>query len=206
MDACMQLSRARRLLGTALLALTVAGPVQAEPRDYRIDPEHFTIAFRIDHLGYADMTGLFLKGSGSFVYDETTRSLKSGRVVVAADSVFTNHTARDRHVRDSDFLDAGRHPEIVFEADSFTPSGDEAGRLHGRLDGRLTLLGQTRPVTLEVVLNKAATYPFGHRRHTLGVSARTVIKRSEWGMDYGVARGMVGDEVTLDFGFEALRQ
>ncbi len=122
-------------------------------------------------------------------------------MVVKADSVFTNHGARDKHVRDSDFLDAKAHPEIVFEATGFEPGADGSGTL----SGRLTLLGQTHPVTLYVRLNKAGDYPFGHRKHTLGISASTTIKRSQWGMDYGVDRGMVGDEVKLNFEIEALR-
>ena len=60
-------------------------------------------------------------------------------------------------------------------------------------------------VVLDVTLNKAATYPFGHRKHTLGISARTTIERSRWGMDYGISRGMVGDAVELCFELEAMR-
>jgi polyisoprenoid-binding protein YceI len=196
----------RRLLAAGVfLAAASAGQAWAEPRTYTIDPDHFAIGFQIDHLGYADVIGMFLKGSGSFVYDETTRTLSSGRVVVAADSVFSNHKARDRHVRDSDFLDADRHPEIVFEATAFETVMENGGRLDGRLSGTLTLLGQTHPVILEVSLNKAATYPFGHRKHTLGISARTTLQRSQWGMSYGVNNGMVGDEVLLSFEFEAMR-
>ena len=196
----------RRLLAAGVfLAAASAGQAWAEPRTYTIDPDHFAIGFQIDHLGYADVIGMFLKGSGSFVYDETTRTLSSGRVVVAADSVFSNHKARDRHVRDSDFLNADRHPEIVFEATAFETVMENGGRLDGRLSGTLTLLGQTHPVILEVSLNKAATYPFGHRKHTLGISARTTLQRSQWGMSYGVNNGMVGDEVLLSFEFEAMR-
>ena len=196
----------RALLAAGVLVTAAgAGPAWAEPRTYTIDPDHFAIGFQIDHLGYADVIGMFLKGSGSFVYDEATRTLTSGRVVVAADSVFSNHKARDRHVRDSDFLDAEQHPEIVFEATGFEPGMENGGRLDGRLSGNLTLLGQTHPVTLEVVLNKAAIYPFGHRKHTLGISARTTLQRSQWGMSYGVNNGMVGDEVLLSFEFEAMR-
>lgn len=193
------------LAAGVLLAALGAGPAAAEPRSYTIDPDHFSIGFQVEHLGYADVIGMFLKAKGSFVYDEATRTLSSGRVVVAADSVFSNHAARDRHVKDSDFLDAGRHPEIVFEATGFEPTMENGGRVEGRLNGRLSLLGQTHPVTLEVSLNKAATYPFGHRKHTLGISARTALQRSQWGMDYGVKNGMVGDEVLLSFEFEATR-
>ena len=193
------------LAAGVFVAAAGAGTAWAEPRTYTIDPDHFAIGFQIDHLGYADVIGMFLKGSGSFVYDEATRTLTSGRVVVAADSVFSNHKARDRHVRDSDFLDADSHPEIVFEATGFETVAENGGRLDGRLKGNLTLLGQTHPVTLEVALNKAATYPFGHRKHTLGISARTTLQRSQWGMTYGVKNGMVGDDVLLSFEFEAMR-
>ena len=195
----------RMLAATAFAGVLGAAPAWAEPRSYTIDPDHFAIGFQVDHLGYADVIGLFLKARGRFEYDEAARTLKSGLVVVAADSVFSNHDARDRHVRDSDFLDAEQHPEIVFEATGFEPGMENGGRLDGRLSGNLTLLGQTHPVTLEVALNKAATYPFGHRKHTLGISARTTLQRSQWGMSYGVKNGMVGDEVLLSFEFEAMR-
>ncbi len=195
----------RTLAATALAGVLGAAQAWAEPRSYTIDPDHFAIGFQVDHIGYADIIGMFLKASGRFEYDEAARTLKSGRVVVAADSVFSNHEARDRHVRDSDFLDAKKHPEIVFEATAFEPGGERDGRLEGRLAGRLTLLGQTHPVVLDVTLNKAATYPFGHRKHTLGISARTTIERSRWGMDYGISRGMVGDAVELRFELEAMR-
>jgi len=69
--------------------------------------------------------------------------------------------------------------------------------------GDLTMLGKTNPVTLDVTLNKAAVYPFGHEKYTLGISANTTLKRSDWGMTYGLEPAMVGDEVTLRFGFEA---
>ena len=195
----------RMLAATALAGVLGAAPAWAAPRSYTIDPDHFAIGFQVDHIGYADIIGMFLKASGRFEYDEAARTLKSGRVVVAADSVFSNHEARDRHVRDSDFLDAKKHPEIVFEATAFEPGGERDGRLEGRLAGRLTLLGQTHPMMLDVTLNKAATYPFGHRKHTLGISARTTLQRSQWGMSYGVNNGMVGDEVLLSFEFEAMR-
>jgi polyisoprenoid-binding protein YceI len=91
---------------------------------------------------------------------------------------------------------------IRFVAREYKPGDGPTGILHGDL----TLLGQTHPVVVAVTLNKAAKYPFGHGKHTLGVSARAKLKRSQWGMGYGVANKMVGDEVELLFEFEALRQ
>ena len=75
-----------RMLAAAVLAGVLgAAPAWAEPRSYTIDPEHFAIGFQVEHLGYADIIGLFLKASGRFEYDEAARTLQSagaGRVFV----------------------------------------------------------------------------------------------------------------------------
>ncbi len=179
-------------------AATVAG---AEPARYDLDPAHTTIAFLVDHVGYARTLGLFAEISGSFVYDTETQDLSEVVVTVATPSVETLNDARDEHVRSGDFLGVEDHPEMVFTATGGTPAGDTAGTV----EGALTLLGQTLPLTLDVTLNKAEAYPFGHGRFTLGLSARGSLLRSDWGMDYGVANGLVGDEVTLIIETEAMR-
>lgn len=191
-----------KLLFALLLSAAGMPGAMAAPQTYEIDPEHFSIGFQVQHVGYASVIGLFLEAGGQFVYDEDTRQLSSGRVVVAADSVFTNHKKRDGHLRDRDFLQAKRYPEIVFEAGKFTPGENNTGKL----EGMLTLRGETRPVVLDVTLNKAASYPFGHRKHTLGISARTTLLRSEWGMTYAVKDDMVSDQVEMRFELEAVRQ
>jgi polyisoprenoid-binding protein YceI len=196
---------AYRLTSTLLMFLALkVGVVDAEPSDWEIDPDHFSIAFATEHVGYQQQLGLFLEASGSFRYDPETHTLSTGRVEVQAGSIFTNHDARDNHLRGRDFLNARRNPLIVFEATEFIPSNDGAG--NNTLMGNLTLLGETHPVVLNLVINKRANYPFGHRRKTLGISAQTTIIRSRWGMDYGVADNLVGDEVILRFEFEALEQ
>jgi polyisoprenoid-binding protein YceI len=191
---------AKAVLLTAALAM--AGPVSADVSEWRIDPEHFSIAFDVDHIGYQRQIGLFRDAAGSFRYDPDSNELAGGRVVVRADSVFTDHDERDEHLRNDDFLAVDDHPEIVFEAAEWQPEGDKAGTLRGQL----TLLGRTHPVELDVTVNKRAEYPFGHGKDTLGISARTTIQRSRWGMDYAVENGLVGDDVALRFEFEAIRQ
>jgi polyisoprenoid-binding protein YceI len=189
-------------LGASLLAALVSVPLLAAPATYRIDPEHFSITFRVDHLGYEKLMGMFTRASGEFVYDEQSKQLSSGVVEVQATSVFSNHDGRDDHLRSKDFLDAEKHPVIRFVAKSYEPGGESDGTLRGEL----TMLGRTHPVEVKVRLNKAAKYPFGHGRHTLGVSARATLQRSHWGMTYGLAPAMVGDQVELMFEFEALKQ
>jgi len=185
-----------------LVAIVLAPALRAEPATYRIDPEHFSIAFFVEHIGYAKMIGQFTQASGAFVYDEQAQQLRSGSVEVRAASVSTHHGPRDEHLRGGDFLAAERFPVVRFVAREFRP--DDGAR--GTLRGDLTLLGQTHPVELDVKLNKAATYPFGHGKHTLGISAKTTLRRSRWGMTYGVANRMVGDDVELLFELEAIKQ
>jgi polyisoprenoid-binding protein YceI len=189
------------MLTAILMALSV-NPAWAEPREFKIDTEHFSIGFAVDHVGYADQLGLFLKAEGHFVYDEDANELHEGEVIVKADSVFTNHERRDDHLRNEDFLHADRYDTIRFVADRWAPEDDRSGTLHGKL----TLLGETRPVELEVTINKTGDYPFGHRAYTMGLSAKTSIRRSEWGMTYAIDDGLVGDEVHLSFELEALAQ
>jgi len=196
-------------MGMAALAAMLLLPlaVTAAPRTWVIDPEHFSIAFSVEHAGFADVMGLFQEAEGQFVYDPETRELESGEVTVRAKSVFSAHKERDKHVRDGDFLDGDAHPEIRFVATGYEPEGEDRGALRGDL----TLLGETRPVTLDVRINRVGEYPFGgglfsDPPYVIGISAETTIQRSEWGMTYGVENDIVGDAVELRFELEARRQ
>lgn len=189
------------VLVLALGLATSTGAV-AEPQEYTIDDEHFTMTFKVMHIGYARVLGMFREVEGQFVYNPETRSIEEGEIVFQADSVFTNHQERDEHLRSEDFLNVSEYPEIRFEVTEFASTGESTGEL----TGDLTLLGKTRPVTLDVVLNKAAVYPIGHGDYTLGLSAHAVIERSDWEMTYGLGEDLVGDEVRLQFEFEANRE
>lgn len=186
--------------------LAVASNVIAEPATFKVDPEHFSMTFEIMHVGYAPVMGMFREIEGEFVYDEQTQELASGKLVFKSDSVFTNHKKRDQHVTDKDFLNSSKHPDMTFTVTDFNATDDNSGELTGELTGDLAMLGQTHPVTLDITLNKAAGYPFGHEKYTLGISAETRLKRSDWGMTYALENNMVGDEVTLRFGFEAIQE
>jgi len=186
------------LMGAAL----TAAPAQAAPEKYEIDPEHFSIVFFVSHVGYGNLAGMFLEGEGEFLYDADTQSISDLTVEIEADSVFTNHKRRDRHLRSADFLDAREFPKITFTMTRAEPESDTTGRIYGTLE----LLGQSREIVLEVTRNKHAKYPFGHKKLTLGISASTSFKRSDFGMMYAVDDGMVGDVVEMCFEFEALKQ
>lgn len=186
---------------TASVLSVGALPAMAEPHRYELDPAHTTVAFTIQHLGFADTLGLFGTVSGGFTYDMETQELSDVTVTVQSQSVNTLNEARDNHVRSGDFLAVGEHPSITFTADQ----GSAETATSGTVDGMLTLLGETRPLTLDVTLVGDGPYPFGHKRFVLGVSARGSLKRSDFGMTYGVDNGLVGDDVEILIETEAMR-
>ena len=192
------------MLRTALAAAALvppAGIAAAEPARYELDPEHTTVSFMVGHIGYAAVLGVFGEVEGGFTYDIEMRELSDLEVRMATPSVNTFHEGRDEHVRKADFLDVEVHPVMTFAAEG----GEPAGEGEGTVTGELTLLGETLPLALDVTLNKAEPYPLGHGRFTLGLSVRGSLKRSDWGMSYGVENGLVGDEVTLVVETEAMR-
>jgi polyisoprenoid-binding protein YceI len=196
----MQGSKLRLLAGIAVVG-SISCAAAAEPARYELDSAHTTIAFLVEHVGYAKTLGQFLSASGGFAFDAETGALSGVRVVVATDSVDTHHGARDRHLRSADFLDAEAHRSMTFTADGARRTGERTFAVTGELE----LLGMRRPLTLEATLNKSARYPIGDRAQTMGVSARGTLKRSEFGMTYGVADGLVGDDVEIVIEFEARR-
>jgi polyisoprenoid-binding protein YceI len=194
----------RRHLRFALLLGAIAAPLQAaaEAADYELDPEHLTIAFLVDHVGFAKVLGQFLSAEGSFRFDEQTGELSELIVTVDTDSVTTQHRDRDRHLRGGDFLNSSRYPQMIFRAGGARRIDDRTFEI----DGELTLIGQARPLSLVATLNKSGEYPFGPDAYVLGVSARGSFKRSDFGMTYGVENGWVGDDVEILIEFEAQRQ
>ena len=189
------------MLAALAAALVHAAPAVAAPERYRLDPEHLSIGFLVGHIGYADVLGKFLRAEGDFVLDEKARTVSDIKVTIDAASVFSNHEARDDHVRKADFLDVARFPTITFVSTGATATGPDTGTI----DGDLTIRGVTRPVTLDVTLNKTGPYPFGDN-YVAGVSARTTIRRSDFGMTYAVENGWVGDEVQVIIELEAIRE
>lgn len=190
----------RNLTLAAVLSLAPIA-AQAEMANYELDPSHTAVYFTVDHVGFAKTLGIFGAVTGTFSYDMETQELADVQVSIDANSVNTFHEARDNHVRNKDFLDVPNHPAITFVANSGTAASDTAGTV----SGDLTLLGETHPVTLNVVLNKADTYPFGHKRFVLGLSIDASIKRSDFGMTYAVDNGLVGDVVDIKIETEAMK-
>lgn len=201
----MQTFHHRRSTSTPLAALVLAlatGPAIAEPALYEIDPEHAVVAFMVEHIGFARVLGSFGEVAGSFVFDEAAGTVSDVRVTVETASVNSQHEDRDEHLRSDDFLDADAYPEMTFSA----AAARRVGEREFEVTGDLTLLGITHPLTLAVTWNKSGDYPIGRNAYAVGVSARGMLERADFGMDYAIDNGWVGNEVEIIIEFEAQRQ
>jgi polyisoprenoid-binding protein YceI len=194
--SCM---RSIRILPVLVLGSGIAA---ADPASYEIDPEHTVVAFLVEHIGFARVLGSFTEVEGSFTFDEAAGTLRDLRVSVNTSSVASHHDKRDEHLRSGDFLDTDQYPAMTFAA-------DEARRISDRefeITGELSLIGVTRPLTLTATWNKSGDYPIGRNAYAIGVSAQGVLERDDFGMDYAVDNGWVGNEVEIVIEFEAQRQ
>ena len=189
-------------LSLAVLVLCAARLGGAEPRLYEIDPQHLTLGFLVEHVGFARVLGRFPEAEGTFTFDEATGEISNVRVVVKTASVDTTVEPRDRHLKSADFLNVEKFPEMVFESKGTTKLEGRKGELRGYL----ALVGITRPLALSVTWNKSAISPLPGKPYVAGMSARASFPRSEFGMSYGVADGLVGDDVELLVELEAHRR
>ena len=173
----------RFTLAVFALALTLPAldGARAEAERYIIDPTHTDIVFLVDHLGYSKMIGEFDDVSGSFVFDREDVANSSVQVTVKTASIDTDLEVRDKDLRSPTFLNVQEFPEMTFESTRVEKTGEGTGKVHGEL----TLLGVTRPLTLDVTFNKTGPNPIPgwENAQGAGFSARTSLERSNWGMD-----------------------
>ena len=186
-----------------VIALVAALPIcaAAAPENYTLDPYHTYPTFMVEHWGLSMMHGQFDRTTGKFSFD---RAAKTGSVElsIATASLTTGDNvkgerprARDEHLRSGDFFNVAEFPTMTFKS-SKTVFG---GELPTAVEGNLTLLGVTKPVTLTFERFKCGTNPFS-KKDRCGGNAVGKIKRSDFGMKYAIPA--VGDEITLNIEFE----
>ena len=178
------------------LTLSSVGAATATPGSYEIDPAHTSVTFSVNHLGISTLVGRFNNVEGDITL--APKGDSSIEVSIETASVDTNHEKRDEHLRGPDFFNAKQYPVMKFSASKFDFSGDKSERI----TGKLSLHGKTKPVMLTVEPIGAGDDPWGGYR--AGYKATTVIKRSEFGMDF--MPGGIGDDISVTLNIEAIKQ
>ncbi|WP_413580516.1 YceI family protein [Bdellovibrio sp. HCB288] len=186
---------------TALLLTTLLStPAWAEK--FTIDPAHTTITFKVQHMMISKVKGRFDKFEGSFDFDEKSQKLDNVVVKIQANSIDTNQSDRDKHLKSPDFLDVAKFPTIEFKS---TKTEYESAKPE-KVQAKLTIHGVTKDVTVDVDYNGAVTDPQGKRR--VGFELETKLSRKDFGLVWNKAMEtggvLVGDEVEVDIQGEAI--
>ena len=177
--------------------LLVASAANAAPVRYTLDPSHTQVLFSWDHLGYSHPSGQFDHVDGTLVFDPDHPANSSVRASIPVASLHTHAPALDRQLLGPMYLDGEKYPTITFISSKVRPEGGS----RFKVEGRLTVHGVTRPVTLAVTLNKAGKYPM-IEAPALGFGASATFDRSAFGVGYGVP--MVGDALHVTITAEAI--
>jgi polyisoprenoid-binding protein YceI len=193
----------KKLLTTALLSgalLSSATPASAAPVEYIFDPYHTNIHWHANHLGFSTVAGKFAKVEGKVVLDAEKPETSTVEATIYTDSVITGIEKFDTHLKSKDFFNSEKFKVATFKSTKVELSKDSA-EPKAKVHGTLSLLGVSKPITLDVSLNKIALNPFNNE-NTAGFSAGTNIKRSDFGMNYALPN--VSNDVWVTLEIEAI--
>jgi polyisoprenoid-binding protein YceI len=185
--------------GLIVTYLFFSSAAYAKAESYVFDTKHTQILFFVNHLGFSSSQGEFHDYDGGFIFDNEEWSNSSVEITIRTRSIDMDDYAWDKHLRDKDFFHVDKYPTMHFKSTKVEKLDANRGKIHGQL----TLLGVSKPVILDFTFNKAGLHPKS-KKFVAGFSARTLIKRSEYGMTYGLP--MVGDDIDIRIEVEGFRQ
>ena len=190
----------RTYLLRTVLALSVVAGVGSVGRadDYVIDAAHSGVTFQISHMGVSYIPGRFNEFSGNFTIDTSDPAKSSFSLTIKTESVDTNNSKRDEHLRSPDFFNAKQFPTITFA--STAVKAVEGGY---EVTGDLTMHGETKPITFSLKGGKTAEFPPKVIR-TGFTSPQIVIKRTDFGV--GKPMPVLGNEVYIAVSFEGTKK
>jgi polyisoprenoid-binding protein YceI len=185
------------------MSTTTSTPTLIPSGTWAIDPAHSKVGFAVKHMGIATVRGEFKQFEGTLEIGEDLSSTEA-RGTVKVQSVDTNESQRDDHLRSPDFFDAARYPELSFESTSIEELDEETFRI----TGNLTIHGVTNEIVLHAEIQGTDVDPWGNER--VGLEVIGELSRGDYGMKFNQALGsgnmLVGDKVKLSLDISAVKQ
>ena len=177
-------------------ALGTPDPAKVTGGTYAVDPNHTQVLFGFNHMGFTHNMGIFARPTGSLVLDPKNPAQAKVEVTFPVDSIATGVPKFNEHLMSPEFFDAAKFPTATFKSKSVAVDGTSAD-----IVGDLTIKGVTKEVTLDASLVGVGANPMS-KKETVGFTATTTIKRSDFGLGYAVP--VVGDvlELKIAAGFE----
>lgn len=158
---------------------------------YAVDPAHTQVMWRVNHFGFNDYFGLFGDVTGTLKLDPANLQGSSVEIAIPLRSLKTNSDGLTKHLASADFFEFDRWDSATFKSTGITLDPDG---VRARIDGNLTLKGQTRPVSITARFEGAGTNPM-NKKETVGFHGLATIQRSQFGISYALPN--IPDEVNL---------
>ncbi|AKK73098.1 hypothetical protein HX13_00065 [Chryseobacterium sp. P1-3] len=156
---------------------------------WNLDPTHSEITFKVKHMMISNVKGSFRNFTAQIESEDEFFANAKTTATIQTDSVFTNNTDRDNHLKSAEFFNAEVHPTITFESQN----------LNNEVVGNLTINGITKPVKLDVDFGGINVDPWGNTK--AGFSFEGKISRKDFGLNWNAALEaggvMVSDEVKI---------
>ena len=181
----------KKLSLSAILALSAITSV-AQAETFVIDSKHTVARFAIDHFGTSTNHGAFYDLQGQVEFDPAKKT-GAVSITIPIENLDTGIDGFNKHLKSADFFNIEKHPTAYFKSTKWHFNGNQPSKI----DGLLTLLGQTHPITLTATKFNCYDSPM-HKAKTCGGDFETAINRTKWGMDkYSDLKSMQDVKLTI---------
>lgn len=169
--------------------------MEATATKWVIDPMHSEVQFKVKHLVISTVTGFFKSFEGTL--ETVNDDFEDAEIDFSIDinSVDTNQSQRDEHLKSAEFFDAANYPKMTFKSTSFKKTGDD----EYELTGDLTIKGTTKSVKLKAEYGGSTNDFYGNTKAGFEVTGK--INRKEFGLNWnGVTEAgsiVAGEDIKL---------
>jgi len=182
----------RLLIAVAGLALLVSS---AFSEAFTLDTSHSKVGFSVTHMMISSVEGNFKEYDATIDFDAKKSAFNALKAVIEAKSINTENEKRDAHLKDPDFFDVAKYPNITFVMEKYEPKSKNEGKMYGKL----TMLTTTKDVVLDTEIKGIITDPWGNTR--LGFELEGKINRKDFGLNWNKSLDaggvVVGDDVKI---------
>jgi polyisoprenoid-binding protein YceI len=185
----------KTILLVLFLSVTSVAQQTAPTGTHPIDNAHSTVGFSVPILGgLSQVKGKFTDYSITLNHDEKDVTKSSVSVTIKATSVDTGIERRDAHLRNPDFFDVEKYPEITFKSERIEKKGKQF-----IAHGPLTMHGVTKQIALPFTITGTFKNP-ANNKTSVGYAAKVVLNRRDYGINYSRQDNptFVGDDITVE--------
>ena len=172
-----------------------AWPVFAAAETFIIDPSHSYVQWSVSHFGFSNVSGKWYV-NGTLALDEAKPKYSNVNITIKIGDLVTGIPKLDEHLKSDDFFNSAKFPTATFISDKIDVTGSNTAKVHGTL----TVHGVSKPIVLDVKLNKLGVSPISNKK-TAGFTATAKLKRSDFGVDAYLPG--ISDDVKINIETEA---